>query len=75
MLLLTIYLLSLHRYYHNKLASYYSFSRKMSSLTAAAHVPSFSSRRAIMDAISISDAYDGGNGEFVINACSNKRRQ
>ena len=36
----------------------------MSSLaSAAAHVPS--SRRAFMDAISISDAYDGGNGEFV----------
>jgi hypothetical protein len=39
----------------------------MPSLTsAAAHVPSLSSRRAfMMDAISISDAYDGGNGEFV----------
>jgi hypothetical protein len=38
----------------------------MSSLaSAAAHVISPSSRRAFMDAISISDAYDGGNGEFV----------
>jgi hypothetical protein len=57
------YSLSLHRYHRNKLASSYTFSRQMSSSTSEAHVPS--SGRAFMDAISISDTYDGGNGELV----------